>query len=261
MTDLETTPEAHRAWIARHPWGTAFGLLALAVIILILLWDWNWFKGPIERRVTANTGREFHIDGNLDVDLGRTLKITADGLRFGNTGWAREQEMASTDRLEFDLRFWPLLRGRVEIPRISLDKPALHLQRDSKGENNWTLKDGGDSDLPEFRNVHINSGVMTFFEPAKKTDIKVSVDSGERRKQDAEPPILVDGGGQWNGNTFSIKGTAESPLELRDSERPYRIDMRAVAGSTKAHARGALLDPLRFRDMDLALALSGRNMA
>ncbi len=247
--------------MSRHPWATTFGVLALGVIVLILLWDWNWFKGPVERRVSANTGREFHIDGDLDVDLGRTLTITADGLRLGNSRWAREQEMASTDRLEFDLRLWPLLRGRMEIPRISLEKPTLHLQRGGHGVNNWTFKDGGNSDLPEFRNVRIDRGVMTYFEPTQKADIKVSVASGERRKQDAESPILVDGGGQWNGNAFSVKGSAESPLELRESERPYRIDMRAVAGSTKAHARGALLDPLRFRDMDLELALSGKNLA
>ena len=51
-----------------------------AIIVLILLWDWNWFKRPIERYVHAKTGRELHIDGNLDVDLGRMTRVSADGL-------------------------------------------------------------------------------------------------------------------------------------------------------------------------------------
>ncbi len=249
-----------RNWISRHPWGSVLLLLAVALVVLILLWDWNWFKRPIERRVTAQTGREFHIDGDLDVDLGRTLTITADGLRFGNIASAREPEMASTDRLEFDLRFWPLLRGDVQIPRIALDKPVLHLQRDPKGVGNWVFGDG-ESDLPEFRNVRIDKGLLTYFEPARKTDIKLDVDSMPRRSNDAEPPISVAGGGRWNGNAFTLDGTAESPLELRDSDRPYRIDVKATAGPTKAHARGSLLDPLRFRDLDLKLELAGRNLA
>ena len=64
--------------ISRHPWRTAFGILLLALVVLVLLWDWNWFKGPIERRVEAKTGRSFDIGGDLDVEhLGWTPTIRA----------------------------------------------------------------------------------------------------------------------------------------------------------------------------------------
>ena len=256
-----TPPSRPRNPIARHPWWTALGLLALAIAVLIALWDWNWFKGPIERYVGKKTGRELHIDGDLDVDLGRTTTISAGGLRFANAEWAREKQMARVGELAFDLRLWPLLRGEVDIPRIVLDGPVLHLQRDAKGLGNWVFGKDDGGELPRFRNVRIDAGTLTFFEPAKKTDIKVAVASQPRREGDAEPPIAVDGGGKWNGNGFTVKGTAESPLELRDAKRPYRIDMKAAAGATHAHARGTLLDPLRFRDFDLKLALSGKNLA
>ncbi len=256
----QTDIPASRPWPARHPFATA-GLLLLAVLAaLILLWDWNWFKRPIERYVATKTGRAFHIDGNLDVDLGRTLTITADGLRFANAKWAREAEMATTERLEFDLRAWPLLRGQFLVPRISLQRPVIHFQRDTKTGGNWDFGNSG-GDLPEFRNVRLNDGQLTYFAPADKTDIKLDVDSKARGEQDAESPIRIDGGGLWHANKFTLAGTAESPLELRDSERPYRIDLKASAGATKAHARGTLLDPLRFRDMDLKLALAGSNLA
>ncbi|MFS8137268.1 MAG: AsmA family protein, partial [Thermomonas sp.] len=249
-----------RSAIARHPFRTLLGLLALAVVVVVLLWDWNWFKRPIERRVTAQTGREFHIDGNLDVNLGRTLTITADGLRFANTAWAREPEMARSKRLQFDLRFWPLLRGHMQIPRITLEQPIVHLQQDGKGQGNWVFN-SGNSQLPEFRNVRIDQGLLTYFDPARKTDIKVSLDSKAQQAGEAEPTILIDGGGRWNGNAFKVAGSAESPLELRDTDRPYRIDLKATAGATRAHGRGTLLDPLRFRSMDLKLALAGKNLA
>lgn len=113
----------------RHPWLIALGTLVLGVVVLVLLWDWNWFKGPIERRVSAQTGREFRIDGDLDVDLGSTSTITAGGLRLANAAWAREPQMARVDRLRFDLRLWPLLRGELQIPRVALVRPVLHLQR------------------------------------------------------------------------------------------------------------------------------------
>ena len=256
----QTTRQNIRSFPQRHPWWLAAFLLLSGLVVLLLLWDWNWFKRPIERRVTAQTGRSFHIDGNLDVDLGRTLTIRADGLRFANAPWAREPEMASARRLEFDLRAWPLLRGDVKIPRIVLDVPVLHLQRNDKLLGNWIFAKEGGGELPKFRNVHIENGTLTYFEPTEKTDIKVSVDSGRPQANAAEPSIVVKGGGRWNGNPFTLAGTAESPLELRESERPYRIDLRAAAGPTRAHARGTLLDPLSLRDFDLKLALAGQNL-
>lgn len=255
-----TNHEQIRVFPQRHPWWSAAFLLLSALVVLLLLWDWNWFKRPIERRVTAQTGRSFHIDGDLDVDLGRTLTIRADGLRFANAPWAREPDMASVRRLELDLRFWPLLRGDMQIPRIALDVPVLHLQRNGKLPGNWVFGNDASGESPEFRNVHIESGTLTYYEPAEKTDIKVSVDSAQSRTVDAEPRIDVTGGGKWNGNPFTLAGTAESPLELRDSERPYRIDLRAAAGPTRAHARGTLLDPLRLRGFDLKLAIAGQNL-
>ncbi|MDC6684890.1 AsmA family protein, partial [Leclercia adecarboxylata] len=83
--------------------------LFAALLILIALWDWNWFKGPVERAVQAKTGREFHINGDLDVGLGRVTTVRGDGLTFANATWAKQPQMATADRAEIDLRVWPLL--------------------------------------------------------------------------------------------------------------------------------------------------------
>lgn len=258
-TDAAPASAPTRATLRGHPWRVAGALLVVAVVVLVLLWDWNWFKGPIERKVERETGRAFHIDGNLDVDLGRTLTIRADGLRFANAPWAREPDMASARRLEFDLRFWPLLRGQFQVPRIVLDAPVVHFQRNAGQPGNWVFGDDEGSSV-HFRNVRIADGRLTYFEPARKTDVALDVASRPRRPGDAEPPIALAGGGIWKANRFTVEGTAESPLELRDDERPYRVDLRAEAGPTRAHATGNLLDPLRLRDFDLQLALSGANM-
>ena len=63
-----------------HPWRTAGVLLLLGLVVLVLLWDWNWLRGPIGRIVQAQTGREFEIAGDLDVDLGRSTAVRMDSV-------------------------------------------------------------------------------------------------------------------------------------------------------------------------------------
>jgi len=249
------------AAIARHPWLTGFALLALAIAVLVALWDWNWFKGPIERQVQARTGRSFDIGGDLDVDLGRITTIRADALSFGNAPWSKVPTMASTEHLEFDIEVWPLLlRREVLIPDIHLGKPHLRLEQGPKGIGNWVFGENGKTQ-PQFRRLWIDDGRLRFIDSAARTDIDVAVDSAAQGKDEAAPPIDAIGGGRWQGNKFTVRGRAESPLDLRDKLRPYRVDAHAQAGATRAHARGTLLDPLRLRDFDLKLALSGKDMA
>jgi uncharacterized protein involved in outer membrane biogenesis len=246
--------------LRRHPWWTALGFIALALAVLIALWDWNWFKGPIERQVQARTGREFSIDGNLDVDLDwRSPTIRADALRFGNAAWSKQPVMAAADRVEFKIRMWPLLRRQVRIPDLRLTRPVLNLEVGPQRIGNWKFGSGGGTP-PQFSRLWIDHGRVNFVDAANKTDIYADVASRSEVGNNA-PPVGIDGGGLWKGSRFSITGSAESPLALRERERPYRVDVHARAGATKAHARGALVDPVLLRDFDLQLALSGQDMA
>lgn len=261
--DIAATPSpARRAAIAvrRHPWRSAAALTLLAVATLVALWDWNWLRGPIERQVQARTGRDFDIGGDLDVDLGWTPTIRADALRFGNAAWSQRPTMATADRLQFNVELLPLLRGQVRVPELRLSRPRLHLENDAKQGGNWVFGEPGGDSL-RLRRIWIDQGELSFLDPVSRSDMRFEIASQAPGKGDDAAPIAARGGGRWNGNRFTLQGRAESPLELRDRERPYRLDVRASAGATRAHARGTLLDPLRLRDFDLRLALSGQDMA
>jgi hypothetical protein len=75
----------------------------------------------------------------------------------------------------------------------------------------------------------------------------VAVASQAAKGDETAAPISAKGGGRWKGNAFTVQGRAESPLELRDADSPYRIDARATAGATRAHARGTRSAGLRDR--------------
>ena len=240
---------------------TAVAIVAALIAILIAIWDWNWFKGPVERQVQARTGREFRIGGNLDVDLGWTPVVSGEKVTFGNAPWSRAPVMASADRAEIGIALWPLLRRQVLLPQIRLENPRLLLETNPKGgDGNWVFGEKGGESTVQFRRVDIQRGFLQFLDAPKRTDIRVGVSSQRSHSRDAGAPVSVIGGGLWENNRFVLQGSAASPLQLRDRDAPYRIDVRASAGATHAHARGTLLDPLRLRGFDLQMKLSGRDL-
>jgi uncharacterized protein involved in outer membrane biogenesis len=262
-----STNEGARTWRwPRRTRGTrAFvvaGLVAILIAAFVWWFDWNMLKPPIERWVEHRTGREFHIDGDLDVDLSMQPKVTMARLRFANMAGAKDAEMATTERVEFRLKLLPLLTGEVVLPYVELDKPWLLLERTADGRGNWVLKSGklDPEDLPTIERMTLDAGKFEFRDPAKKTALAIDVRSGAPDKDSRIAPLLIDGSGRYVGNAFDVDGRVDAPLVLVDQKRPYHVDLRANAGPTRATAKGYLLGPLQLRGMNLDFGLAGPDM-
>jgi len=262
-------PATQRAsrWRLQRPgkrgqrWLIAGAAVAVAILVLILLWDWNWFKGPVERAVQARTGRALQI-GNLDVELGRTTTVRGDRIRFANASWAKQPQMASADRVEIDVRLWPLLRGSVQLPEIRLSRPDVLLETapDKNQPGNWAFLTSGGGQRLQLQRLRISDGRLQFIDALGRSNIDLAVHSGQAKQADAAPPVLVQGKGHWRGAAFSLKGGTESPLELSNSDHPFRIHLDAHAGATHAIADGSLTNPFQLQVFDLQFQLSGQDL-
>lgn len=245
-----------------RPAAIVLGAVAAMIVVLLILFEWNWLRRPVEYLVTAQTGRSFRIGGDLDVDPGWTTRVRADGLRFGNASWSKHPTMASADRAELAFKVLPLLKGETRLTLIRLHRPGLRLETGPDGTGNWVFGDGGESRV-HYANLWIHQGHLVYLDPRRKTDFDIRLDTlGDPAASPVaeSPPVDLKGSGRWAGSAFTLGGRVESPLALRDTDKPYRIDLRASAGPTRAHARGTLLDPFRLRDFDLRLMLAGQDM-
>jgi len=264
--DTEAAP-ARRRW---RPGRRTLEIVALCVALLLLLialWDWNWFKGPAERALSSATGRAFHIDGDLDVDLGRTITVSADGLRLANPAWSQQAEMATVERLEVDVAALPLLAFRLHVRDLRARRADIRLETGTDGEpGNWTFEGFGttqepDDGPPRWRldRLWLENGRLRFVDAPEKTDIDIALQSVAPGKAEGSP-VAVDGSGRWRGAAFKLDGHVASPLDLVDTQTPYRIDLKASAGATRARASGTLTHPFQFRQFDLQMALSGQDL-
>ena len=245
-------PRQHRGWLL-------LALIAAAIVLLIAFFDWNLFKGYVERRVSAATGREFHIDGDLSVHLSMHPLITMDRLRLANIAGAKEPTMASAQRLQYRIALWPWLRGQTILAEVHLVKPVVLLEKNADGTNNWTFPSSGFN--PIIQQFTIDDGKLTYRELAVHTDLVIEVNSDKPTTASQLAPLLLQGKGLYKNNPFALQGRADSPLELRNTATPYRIDISATAGPTRAHASGALRHPLQVTGYDLDFSLAGPDLS
>jgi AsmA family protein len=257
MNATASTSNRRRRW----PW--IVGALLVIVVAFVLLFDWNWLKGPIERRVTAATGRAFTI-GHLDVDLGLRPRVRVQNVHLANADWSSEKEMAALDQVEFRIALWPLLRGRVDLPYLHLTRPKLLIESSPEGRGNWQFSDRpakGKSHPPLIRDLTIDDGLLRVHEPKLRTDLRLAIRSDKHRADKQRAPLVASGDGSYRGYPFKLSGRVDSPLDLQNSDKPFHLDVRAAAGETHAHASGASLAPLQFEDFDLHFDMAGPNLA
>lgn len=258
-----------RRWRPERRTGITLAVLATVVLLAWLLWDWNWFKSPLERAVSNATGRQFRIEGDLDVDIdvGRTITVSGDGLRLSNPPWSGQEHMGTIERVEIDIAPWQLLLLRLRMKEVRAVRPDIWLETDPDGAGgNWTFdtgrrRDADDAGPPRWRldRLWIEDGRLRFSDAAGKTDIDITLSSVAGQDGGAAP-VAVEGSGHWRGASFRLEGQAASPMDLADTDTPYRIDLDARAGATRASATGTLTNPFRFQTFDLRMQLSGQDL-
>src|SRR5512140_125049 len=108
-SDTLTASPGRRSWVK-----VLAVLLLVAVLFALLLafFPWDWLRGPLNRYVSNRTGRHFEISRKLDVKLGRTTRILADGIEFANPDWAQDPQLVKADSAEIQIRLLPLLLQR-----------------------------------------------------------------------------------------------------------------------------------------------------
>ncbi len=122
-------------------WLLLFLLVPLAAFTTWLFTaDLGVFEGPIERAVSAQLGREFAVDGDLHIDLGRTIDVSASQLRLANPAWATSPDLGTIKHLTARVDLMSLLDGLVVIESLVIDGMTVNTELSADGEGNWLFE-------------------------------------------------------------------------------------------------------------------------
>jgi uncharacterized protein involved in outer membrane biogenesis len=264
-------------------------VVATLLVLLVVFFPWDLLRGPFNRYVSDRTGRHFEITRHLDVKLGRTTRILADGIEFANPGWARDPHLVKAEGAEVHIELLPLFERRIELPLIRLHKPQLGLQVEQDGRRSWALgRDTGDpQNIPNIGALVVDEGSAHFIATHHGVDIQTdfaiegpasasttptptptpaAAASNARTPaavaEDREQlPLTFKARGTWQKEKFTAEGRTGNVLYLSAPlQNPFPVRVDAAAGATTLKARGSIASLATFDGTDVIFNLQGRDL-
>ena len=291
-----TQPLAHdgTAWMAPartqpsrgHPlWVKVLaGLLLLAVAARAACsssFPGTVLRGPLNRYVSDKTGRHFEITRKLDVKLGRTTRILADGIEFANPEWARDPHLVKAEGAEIQIELLPLLRRRIELPLIELHQPQLgpadragrSAQLGAGPRHRRSAQHAGDrragggpgqrafrrrrTMAPTSAPISRSTGPATRPAPAAS-----AAGSPAATAPAAAMPLSFSAKGTWQKEPFTAQGRTGNVLYLSAPlQQPFPMEVNATAGRTTLRASGSIASLATLDGADAVFNLQGHDLA
>ena len=230
---------------------------ALVLVIGYLAWDWNGLRFLVMLEASHVLGRPVTV-GRLSVDLAGDPLLVATDVSIGErSGFSTAVPAGTVARIEARLDRDALWHGRVHVLTLALSQPRITVARDG-GAWNWAFPDGVKG--PTIDHLAIAGARIHVVDPARKTDIVVTLSDG---KPDAAgtTPLIADAAGTDAAQPIKAHLVAGPLKALRDTGKPYPIDLDLHDGATSVTLKGSIVNPLRPTSARFAIELRGDDLA
>jgi len=217
-------------------WSTG-GVLLLLAMGFCWLWfaDLGFLKPQLERWVVNTTGRDFAIEGRLEIDLGRETIIVAEGIRLENAEWSNAPEMVGIEYLEVHIDTFSLFNAPLTIGLAKVRDAEIRFERVESEAPNWdfgippvTTDKEAKAGLPGFilSQIDIDS-VHIVYESPERTgplDLRIGTLKQQHRDDDFLELSVAAEFGERDFEVHAISGTWDALLSQRNIK--YEIEGR-----------------------------------
>ena len=111
-------------------------LLIVASFAVKIIFTKEKLMSMLVPRIEAALEREVEI-GDVSVSIWGGLGADVKGMRVLNRPGFVHEELFRFDQLSIRVKFWPLLRKRVEVKKLILENPEINLEKEKKGVSNF----------------------------------------------------------------------------------------------------------------------------
>jgi uncharacterized protein involved in outer membrane biogenesis len=248
----------------------------LVALVILMNYDWNKARPWLNDRISESIDRPFEIRGDLTLtwerqgrsDADRTWRdylplphLVARDVHVGNpAGMAAPTEMIGVSQFSFSIDPLALLDHKIAIPVLRFERPALLLQRDEGGRNNWTFKQA-DKPSPwrlDLQRIVFTKGTVRYIDGMTHVDATAAVDT-----INADPTYGVSWQlrGKWNNQDVTGTGKAGAVLSLQQQTTPFPLAASLNVGGTSITIEGTLTKPASLTALDMRLKIAAPSMA
>ncbi|MBN9509218.1 MAG: AsmA family protein [Alphaproteobacteria bacterium] len=257
----------------RRVWVSVLGVIVVAVIVLALVWNWDWFIPPVQRMASQALGRPVTVQ-HLHLRLARAPVLEADGIIVANPpDFPADAPLARIEKLAVTVDALAYIRSRkLVLPAIVVDRANIAATQLADGRNNWTFPTGGaggdqkpPAPLPDIGRLVINDSHVHALVPSLKSDFTLDVATrpapGPVPRDEREGDVLTaDIHGTYAAQPITGRFTGGTLLSLRDTDRPYPVDLHLANGGTQVTLKGTVRNPMALAGADLTLEVHGPSL-
>ncbi len=252
----------------------ALGILLVIVLVAAgggIAWLLTANLKPIvEDYASEAFGRPVTFD-SLTVAWGNPLAIEAKGLKVANASWASAPAMVSVDGISALLDPWSLLSGAPRFEKVRLVKPVVVLER-GEGENrNWRvgqrvpavpIAPGSDAvviphyraQFPSLFDFEMTGGQVIY--KSKSYNMQLDLHEASIKAADDEARATVKAEGTYNGTPVDLSADTDSFSAMRDTTKPFGVNLVLHGGGAEIDFKGGMRDPLGFDGVEGPITLT-----
>ena len=232
----------------------------------------DYVRAKVENHAGAVSGRRTKIS-KISIAWSWIPHIRLDDVEVSNADWGKADHLFKAQRIEFDIRLWPLVHGDFVLPTLTLEKPEVYLERNAQDESNWSPQQSPVASgavqavQPQHRHqtpligrVAIIGGRVGYMDAKRKLDLNGSVQTATGQAgAELQAELLLKG--RLENEPLSLQFVGGSALMLRETDKPYPVDLEVEYGGTRLAIKGSVQDPFQSVGLDLQLALSGPDLS
>lgn len=254
-------------------------LLFITVLIFLQL-DPNHYKGFIEQQVSELTGREFRIDGNLQIEFSLQPSIRVEKVSFANTDWGRQPDMLSLDLLQLRIQLRPLLDRQLIVEQLLLENVYLSVEQDEQGHLNWQLEKLSSSDeqstpepadgepfqmpvLPVLKDIRFDTINVYYHDAGEPIESDILLDELRLSNAGIDEAINISASGQVNGHPYALSGKTEFLSEVTSEnliDQGVSIKIDADALGIIASVDGVIKHPAEASGINIDASIEAEDL-
>lgn len=144
--------------------------LVFGLGVVVFLMPLSAFRGPLEAAASRSLGRDVTIGGSIHLAVFPQFGVALHDVVIANAADGRDPQMIKVGKIIVGAELMPLLSGHLQVTKVILKQPVIHLEVNGNGAGNWqfatTAGPGNTSDSVSLQveRIRIENGEVTYFD-------------------------------------------------------------------------------------------------